>query len=60
MNIIGRLTSDARVQSLSNEKQVVNFSVAVNDNYRNKDGETIQQTTYFDCSYWLGIKVAKY
>ncbi|MDO4229045.1 MAG: single-stranded DNA-binding protein [Capnocytophaga sp.] len=59
MNIIGRLTSDAQVQTLSNKKQVVNFSVAVNDNYRNKEGETIQQTTYFDCAYWISINVAK-
>lgn len=59
MNIIGRLTSDAQVQTLSNKKQVVNFSVAVNDNYRNKEGETIQQTTYFDCVYWISVNVAK-
>lgn len=59
MNIIGRLTSDAQVQTLSNNKQVVNFSVAVNDTYRNKDGETIQQTTFFDCSYWISVNVAK-
>jgi len=39
MNIVGRLTENAQVQTLSNGKQVVNFSVAVNDNYRNKAGE---------------------
>ena len=35
MNITGRLTRNAEVRTLSNEKQVVNFSVAVNDSYRN-------------------------
>jgi len=59
MNIIGRLTRDAEVRTLSNKKQVVNFSVATNDNYRNKQGERIEQTTYFDCTYWISPKVAE-
>ncbi|MBP1163451.1 single-strand DNA-binding protein [Chryseobacterium sp. PvR013] len=59
MNIIGRLTRDAEVRTLSNKKQVVNFSIATNDNYRNKQGERIEQTTFFDCSYWISSKVAR-
>ncbi len=59
MNIIGRLTRDAQVRTLSNEKQVVNFSIVTNDNYRNKQGERIEQTTYFDYSYWISLKVAE-
>lgn len=58
MNITGRLTRNAEVRTLSNEKQVVNFSVAVNDSYRNRQGERVEQTTYFDCSYWISVKVA--
>ncbi|STD55959.1 Helix-destabilizing protein [Empedobacter falsenii] len=50
MNIIGRLTRDAEVRTTSQDKQVVNFSVAINDSYRNKQGERIEQTIYFDCS----------
>jgi single-strand DNA-binding protein len=59
MNITGRLTRDAQVRRTSQEKQVVNFSVATNDSYRNKQGERIEQTTYFDCSYWITPNVAK-
>jgi single-strand DNA-binding protein len=59
MNIIGRVTKDAEVRTLSNSKQVVNFPVATNDSYRNKQGERIEQTTYFDCSYWITPNVAK-
>jgi single-strand DNA-binding protein len=59
MNIIGRLTRDAEVRTTSQEKQVVNFSVAINDSYRNKQGERIEQTSYFDCSYWISPNVAK-
>lgn len=58
MNIIGRVTKDAQVRTLSNSKQVVNFSVAINDSYKNKQGERIEQATYFDCAYWLSVKVA--
>lgn len=59
MNIIGRLTRDAEVRTTSQNKQVVNFSVAVNDSYQNKQGERIEQTAYFDCSYWRTPNVVK-
>lgn len=59
MNITGRLTKNAQVCTTAQNKQVVNFSVAVNDSYRNKQGERIEQTTYFDCSYWISPNVAK-
>ena len=58
MNIIGRLTRDAEVRTTSQDKQVVNFSVATNESYKNKQGERVEQTTYFDCSYWISAKVA--
>lgn len=60
MIIIGRLTRDAEVRNLQNEKKVVNFSIATNDNYRNKQGERIEQTTYFECAYWISPKVADF
>ncbi|MBT2621949.1 single-stranded DNA-binding protein [Chryseobacterium sp. ISL-6] len=59
MNIIGRLTRDAEVRTVLQDKQVVNFSVATNDSYKNKQGERIEQTTYFDCAYWISPNVAK-
>ena len=58
MNIIGRLTRDAEVRTTSQDKQVVNFSVAINDSYKNKQEERIEQTIYFDCSYWISTKIA--
>ncbi|MDV6167111.1 single-stranded DNA-binding protein [Flavobacterium sp. DG1-102-2] len=60
MNIIGRVTKDAQVHTLSNEKQVVNFSIATNENYRNKQGESVEQATFFDCAYWISPKVATF
>ncbi len=53
MNIVGRLTRDARISTLDNGKQVVNFSVAVNERYRNKQGERVELTEFFECAYWI-------
>lgn len=59
MNIIGRLTRDAQISTLPSDKQVVNFSVAVNESYRNKQGERMEHTEYFNCAYWLSTNVAR-
>lgn len=59
MNIIGRLTRDAEISTLPSDKQVVNFSVAVNEGYRNKQGERVELTEYFNCAYWQSTNVAK-
>jgi len=60
MNIIGRVTRDAEVRSLSEDKKVVNFSIAVNDSYKPKNGEKVTHTEFFDCSYWLATGIAQY
>ena len=60
MNITGRLTRDAEIRTTSQDKQVVSFSVAVNDSYRNRQGERIEQAAYFDCSYWITPNVARF
>lgn len=59
MNIVGRITKNAEVNALANDKTVVNFSVAINDSYRNKQGERVDQTTFYNCSYWISSNVAK-
>ena len=43
--IIGRVTKNAEINQLKNDRQVVNFSVAINDSYKTKDGERREQTT---------------
>ena len=60
MEITGRMTSDAQVRTLSDNRQVVNFSVAVSDSYKARSGERITQTEFFDCSYWIGTGIAQY
>ena len=60
MTIIGRVTRDAEVRNLSNNKSVVSFSVAVNHDYKAKNGERVTQTEFFDCAYWFSTGVAQY
>ena len=59
MNIVGRITRNAEINTLKNDKQVVNFSIAINDSYKSKQGDRVEQTTYYNCSYWISPNVAK-
>ncbi len=58
MEIVGRITKDAVVNQLKDERNVVNFSIAVNDYYKPKNGEAVNITTYYNCSYWVNSKIA--
>lgn len=61
MEITGRLTADAVVQKVNNDKQVVNFSIAINDNYKPKGSTEVKEVVaYIDCSYWLNTKTAQW
>ncbi len=59
--LVGRITADAKVSMLKGERKVVNFSIAINDSYKQKGtGELKKSVTYANCSYWLGEGIAKY
>jgi len=60
MNITGRVTKDAQVRTLSDSRQVVNFSVAINESYKNRKGDKVEQTTFFECAYWISPRVAEW
>jgi single-strand DNA-binding protein len=60
MIIVGRITADAIVNKTKDEKQVVHFSVAVNDYYKPKGAaEGTKFTTFFNCSYWRSVFIAE-
>lgn len=56
--LVGRLTKNATVATTKSDKQVVNFSVAVNEYYKPKNGEAKKITRYFNCAYWRSTRVA--
>jgi single-strand DNA-binding protein len=58
MEIIGRVTQDATVKTVKNDRQLVSFSIAINDYYKTKEGDKKKLTTYVDCAYWRSTKVA--
>ena len=61
MEISGRITKDAVTAKVSNDREVVNFSIAINDSYRPKGAEELKKiVTYIDCSYWMGSKMAQW
>lgn len=60
MVLIGRLTKDAVVAQLKDERRVVNFTIAVNDYYKPKGSEKgITLTTFINCSYWISPVIAE-
>ena len=60
MVLIGRLTKDAVISKLKDDRQVVNFTLAVNDSYKPKGSDIwATNTTFFNCAYWISPKVAE-
>ncbi|MDR7371085.1 single-stranded DNA-binding protein [Flavobacterium aquidurense] len=61
MEITGRITKDASLFKLKDGKQVINFSIAINDSYKPKGASQVKEvTTYINCDYWLSPGVAPY
>lgn len=60
MTIIGRLTKQALISTLKDERKVLNFTVAVNDFYKSKGSDkAVTITTYYNCSYWINMQLAE-
>ncbi len=47
MEITGRITADSVVHKVSNDKQVVNFSIAINDNYKPKGSTEVKEVVTY-------------
>ena len=61
MEMTARLTGDAKISTLKNDKQVVNFNVAINDSYKAKgNNEPTKIVTYVQCDYWVNPGIAAY
>ena len=61
MEITARLTASAEVKTLKDERQVVNFNVAINDSYKPKGcSEVTKRVTYVQCAYWVNSNIAQY
>lgn len=61
MEITGRIVKDATVFKVKENREVVNFSIAVNDSYKPKGSTEVKKiVTYIGCSYWLSSGLAQW
>jgi single-strand DNA-binding protein len=60
MLFTGRITADAQTRTVSGDKQVTNFTVALNQRYKTKSGEKKEKTAFVNCSYWVNPGLAVY
>lgn len=49
ITLTGRIGKDAEIKDFGNGNQVINFSVAVSDNYTKQDGTKVERTIWADC-----------
>ncbi len=60
LQIIGNLGKDCIVKEV-NGKNVINFSVAHTERYKDNQGNPIEKTTWVECAYWTDkTAVAQY
>lgn len=60
VNLIGRLTKDPELKMTSGGQPMVRFTIAVNRDYKNKDG--VREADFITCIAWRGQaeSIAKY
>lgn len=61
MEIAGRISNTASVLELKDGRQVVHFSIVINDRFKRKGEEPFTEVaTFFNCSYWRNLSIAQY
>lgn len=61
ISIIGNVTKDAEVRAFEGGKSVINFDVAVNERYKDKNGQKQERTSYIRCAMWREVTtIAQY
>ena len=51
LQIIGHIGKDCLMKEV-NGRNVINFSVAHTEKYKNREGVSMESTTWVECSYW--------
>ena len=61
ISIIGNITKDAEVRSFEGNKSVINFDVAVNERFKDKNGQKVERTSFIRCAMWReNTSIAQY
>ena len=53
--LLGRSGGDAELKFTSGGKPVANFSVAVNESFKNSNGDSVDRVEWFRCVAWNGL-----
>ena len=48
----GNLTRDPEIKTLSSGKKLTEFSIAINESYKNAAGEKVEKVLFVDCQSW--------
>ena len=61
ISIIGNVTKDAEIRAFEGGRSVINFDVAVNERFKDKNGQKQERTTYIRCAMWREVTtIAQY
>lgn len=52
VNLVGRLTRDPEARTFDSGTMKVSFGLAVNHTPYKKDGELVEEVSYFECEAW--------
>ena len=55
VQLIGNLGKDPEIRYTPDGKQVAKFSMAANRTFKNKEGESIDDTQWFNIEAWMGL-----
>jgi single-strand DNA-binding protein len=55
VQLIGNLGQDPEMKTLDGGKKVAHFTLATNDNYKNADGQKVEETTWHNIVAWNGL-----
>lgn len=50
--LAGNLTRDPELRALASGTQVCEFGIAINENYKDKNGQKVDKTCFLDCVAW--------
>ena len=53
--LLGCAGNDAELKFTASGKAVANFSVAVNESYKNRNGDNVDRVEWFRCVAWNGL-----
>jgi len=59
LQLIGHLGQDAKINQVNNV-DVVNFSVAHTERFKNHEGQPVDKTVWINCQLWNNTKLVSY